>query len=122
MLSVITDRRVGNALANAEVVAYNDYYPFGMLMPNRHGNSGDYCYGFQGQELDNEVKGEGNSVNYTYFRMHDPKVGRCFAVDPLYKVILGIALMLLVRIGLIDAAELEGLEAFDTEELNKHSK
>ena len=39
VLSVITDRRVGNALANAEVVAYNDYYPFGMLMPNRHGNS-----------------------------------------------------------------------------------
>jgi RHS repeat-associated protein len=36
----------------------------------------------QGQEHDDEVKGEGNSVNYKY-RMHDPRVGRFFAVDPL---------------------------------------
>lgn len=41
-----------------------------------------YSYGFQGQEVDDEVKGEGNSVNYKY-RMHDPRVGRFFAVDPL---------------------------------------
>jgi RHS repeat-associated protein len=39
-------------------------------------------YSFQGQEHDNEVKGEGNSVNYKY-RMCDPRVGRFFAVDPL---------------------------------------
>ncbi len=59
-------------------------YPYGMLMPGRHAESpsGDYRYGFQGQEVDNEVKGDGNSVNYTY-RMHDPRVGRFFAVDPL---------------------------------------
>ncbi|MBI1835686.1 MAG: hypothetical protein HYR91_00320, partial [Flavobacteriia bacterium] len=31
-----------------------------------------------------EIKGEGNSVNYEY-RMHDPRVGRFFAVDPLAK-------------------------------------
>ncbi|MEP3311292.1 RHS repeat domain-containing protein, partial [Ekhidna sp.] len=59
-----------------------DYYPFGMLMPNRHNNTSDYRYGFQGQEMDNEIKGEGNSLNYT-FRMHDPRVGRFFATDPL---------------------------------------
>ncbi len=41
-----------------------------------------YRYGFQGQEMDDEVKGEGNSVNYKY-RMHDPRVGRFFAIDPL---------------------------------------
>ena len=51
-------------------------------MPGRHGNSGDYRYGFQGQEMDNEVKGEGNSINYKY-RMHDPRVGRFFATDPI---------------------------------------
>jgi RHS repeat-associated protein len=39
-------------------------------------------YLFQGQEMDDEVKGEGNSVNYT-FRMHDPRLGRFFAIDPL---------------------------------------
>src|SRR5690606_16564702 len=51
-----------------------------MLVPNRHANSSKYRYGFQGQEMDNEVKGEGNSINYT-FRMHDPRVGRFFATD-----------------------------------------
>ncbi len=55
-----------------------------MLLPGRHGNTSDYRYGFQGQEMDNEIKGEGNSINYK-FRMHDPRVGRFFAVDPLTK-------------------------------------
>ena len=52
-----------------------------MQMPGRNGNTGDYRYGFQGQEKDDEIKGEGNSVNYKY-RMHDPRIGRFFAVDP----------------------------------------
>lgn len=51
-------------------------------MPNRHESSDKYRYGFQGQEKDDEIKGEGNSINYK-FRMHDPRVGRFFAVDPL---------------------------------------
>lgn len=55
-----------------------------MLLPNRHGSSDKYRYGFQGQEKDDELKGEGNSLNYKY-RMHDPRVGRFFAVDPLSK-------------------------------------
>jgi RHS repeat-associated protein len=55
-----------------------------MLLNNRHGSvdSDAYRYGFQGQERDDEVKGEGNSYNYKY-RMHDPRLGRFFAVDPL---------------------------------------
>jgi hypothetical protein len=32
--------------------------------------------------MDDEIKGEGNSANYK-FRMHDTRVGRFFAVDPL---------------------------------------
>ncbi|OOV17730.1 RHS repeat domain-containing protein [Flavobacterium sp. LM4] len=63
---------------------YSDYYPFGMIVPSRHGSSDSYRYGFQGQEKDDEMKGEGNSLNYT-FRMHDPRIGRFFAVDPLTK-------------------------------------
>jgi RHS repeat-associated protein len=51
-------------------------------VPNRHASSEYYRYGFGGQEKDDELKGEGNSLNYTY-RMHDPRVGRFFAVDPL---------------------------------------
>ena len=53
-----------------------------MLVPNRHGSSDSYRYGFQGQEMDNEIKGEGNSLNYT-FRMHDPRIGRFLSLDPL---------------------------------------
>ena len=53
-----------------------------MLVPNRHGSSMAYRYGFQGQEKDDEIKGEGNSLNYT-FRMHDPRIGRFFAIDPM---------------------------------------
>jgi RHS repeat-associated protein len=53
-----------------------------MLVPNKNGTSRDYRFGFQGQEKDNELKGDGNSLNYT-FRMHDPRVGRFFARDPL---------------------------------------
>lgn len=51
-------------------------------MPDRHNPGGDYRYGFQGQEMDDEVKGEGNSINFR-FRMHDPRIGRFFAIDPL---------------------------------------
>ncbi len=53
-------------------------------MPNRFASfdSKGYRYGFQGQEKDDEVKGEGNSDNFKY-RMHDPRTGRFFATDPL---------------------------------------
>lgn len=42
----------------------------------------DYRYSFQGQEHDDEIKGEGNSINFE-FRMHDPRLGRFFKIDPL---------------------------------------
>jgi RHS repeat-associated protein len=42
----------------------------------------DYRYGFNGMEKDNEVKGEGNSVNYKA-RIQDTRLGRFLSVDPL---------------------------------------
>lgn len=51
-----------------------------MLVPNRHGSTDSYRYGFQGQEKDDEVKGEGNSYDFGS-RMLDPRVGRWFAPD-----------------------------------------
>ena len=59
----------------------SDYSPFGVELDGRT-VSGGYRYGFQNQEKDDEVKGVGNSVNYL-FRMHDPRLGRFFSVDPL---------------------------------------
>jgi len=78
-------------------------------MPNRHASSDKYRYGFQGQEKDDEVKGEGNSLNYK-FRMYDPRVGRFFAVDPLTKKYPELTPYQFSSNMLIHAPELEGLE------------
>lgn len=52
----------------ADVVSQSDYYPFGMLLPNTNidpttgeviEEDNNYRYGFQGQEMDDEVKGDG---------------------------------------------------------------
>ena len=49
----------------AEVLSQNDYYPFGMMMPQRKYSAGNgYRYGFNGKENDTEVKGEGNQQDY----------------------------------------------------------
>jgi RHS repeat-associated protein len=87
--------------------------PYGMVMPNRSASSGDYRYGFQGQEMDDEVKGMGNSINYKY-RMHDPRVGRFFAVDPLAPDYPHNSPYAFSENRVIDGLELEGLEVFVT--------
>ncbi len=92
-----------------DVLGYNDYYPFGMLQPGRHGSVDGYRYGFQGQEKDDEVKGEGNSLNYKY-RMHDPRVGRFFAEDPLSAQYPHNSPYAFAENRVIDGIELEGLE------------
>lgn len=82
-----------------------------MLLNNRHGSvdSDSYRYGFQGQERDDEVKGEGNSYNYKY-RMHDPRLGRFFAVDPLSSQYPHNSTYAFSENRVIDSGELEGLE------------
>jgi RHS repeat-associated protein len=60
----------------------SDYSPFGVELDGRTVSLEGYRYGFQNQEKDDEIKGEGNSINYT-FRMHDPRLGRFFVLDPL---------------------------------------
>ena len=88
-----------------------DYYPFGMLLPNRHEATSEYRYGFQGQEMDDEIKGEGNSINYKY-RMYNPRVGRFFATDPLEKNYPHNGPYNFSENRLLDGVELEGLEIF----------
>jgi len=78
-------------------------------------NNGHYRYGFQGQETDDEIKGKGNSVNYKY-RMHDPRVGRFFAVDPLASKYPHNSPYAFSENRVIDAIELEGLETFTLKE------
>ena len=65
--------------------------------------------------MDNELKGEGNSVNYRY-RMHDPRVGRFFAVDPLFRNYSYNSPYAFSENKVIHMVELEGLEAEQTED------
>jgi RHS repeat-associated protein len=65
-----------------EVLSARDFYPFGMVMPERSFSTQAYRYGFNGKEFDSEWKGEGNSYDYG-FRVHDARLGRFLSVDPL---------------------------------------
>ena len=80
-----------------------------MLLPGRHGSVDSYRYGFQGQEKDDEIKGEANSINYK-FRMHDPRLGRFLSLDPLAKQYPHNSPFAFSENRVIDGIELEGLE------------
>lgn len=71
-------------LFSPRVIATNTYYPFGMLIEPLSGNSEGYRYGFNGMELDNEVKGIGNSLDFGA-RIYDARIGRWLSIDPLWK-------------------------------------
>lgn len=68
-------------------LTYND---FATTLNVVHGNfefspktcADGYRYGFQGQEKDDEIKGEGNSYDFGA-RMYDSRLGRWLTIDPL---------------------------------------
>ncbi|RKR09069.1 RHS repeat-associated protein [Flavobacterium sp. 90] len=83
-----------------------------MQVPQPEKPAGDYRYGFQGQEKDNEIKGgDGNSMNFT-FRMHDPRIGRFFARDPLATEYPWNSPYAFSENRVIDGIDLEGLEYY----------
>ncbi|GEQ85374.1 hypothetical protein ULMS_08820 [Patiriisocius marinistellae] len=61
-----------------------------MLIPGRHGNSGDYRYGFTGLEGDEELKGIGNHYSFGDYG-YDPRIGRRWNIDPKFKEIAGLS-------------------------------
>jgi len=87
----------------------SDYSPFGVLLDGRIMQKMGYRYGFNSMEKDDEVKGDGNSVNYKY-RMHDPRVGRFFSVDPLAKKYPELSTYQFSSNSPVINIELEGLE------------
>ncbi|MCX6147484.1 MAG: hypothetical protein NTW25_09595 [Candidatus Kapabacteria bacterium] len=69
--------------------AVNDYYPYGMLISDRSWSSGSSRYGYNGKELDNELKGTGNSLDFGD-RMGDPRIGgRFYGLDLLASTYAG---------------------------------
>src|ERR1700753_3860580 len=58
-----------------------------MLMPGRTftaSTAGNYKYGFNGKENDNEMKGVGDQIDYG-MRVYDPRAGSFLSVDPITK-------------------------------------
>ena len=86
---------------------------FVMLVPNRHGNSGIYRYGFNGKENDNEVMGEANWQDYG-MRMYNPRIGRFPNVDPLTKRFTDLSPYQFASNSPIAGIDLDGLEFYYT--------
>jgi RHS repeat-associated protein len=96
VLVTVSDKKIGvddgsNGTTDfflPEVLSAQDYYPFGMAMPDRtftRAGGTAYRYGFNGMEKDNELKGEGLSYT-TEYRAYDPRLGRWFSIDPKTKM------------------------------------
>ena len=87
VLVVISDKRITLCASSvvsgyeADVISASDYYPFGMLMSERSYSSPAYRYGFNGQQKDDEVSGEGNT-NTAQFWEYDCRLGRRWNLDP----------------------------------------
>lgn len=63
----------------ANLLSYQQYYPFGWTMPERQANFNNYRYGFNGMEKDLEIS---NGSYTTHFRALDTRVGRWLSIDP----------------------------------------
>ncbi|MBK8153297.1 MAG: hypothetical protein IPK61_09745 [Saprospiraceae bacterium] len=99
VMSVVTDRLKGNPAAlpqrvsayEPDIVAAQDYYPFGQVMRGRNfptllGKSNfptKYRYGFNDKEADTDGEIQ-NLTTYDYgFRIYNPGIARFLSVDPL---------------------------------------
>jgi len=86
---VVSDKKIPENTSGAvilnykpEVLSVRDYYSFGSPINERIHDVSKYRYGFQKQEMDNEVSGFGNHYEFKY-RGYDPRIGRFWSVDPL---------------------------------------
>ncbi|PCJ81338.1 MAG: hypothetical protein COA57_14385, partial [Flavobacteriales bacterium] len=87
--AVVSDRKIAvdsdsdNAIDfyEADVHSTTDYYPFGMSMVGRTFTpASGYRFGFGGQEMDNEISGNGNSYTAQFWQ-YDPRLGRRWNKD-----------------------------------------
>jgi len=94
----------------ADLVSSQDYEPFGSLLPGRNYSSNSYNYGFQGQLKDDEINGATGTNHAFEYRMHDPRIGRFWSVDPLSSKYPHNSPYAFSENRLIDGIEFEGLE------------
>lgn len=84
-----------------------------MISPRNISYPLSYRHTFQGQEKDDEIKGKGNSINYT-FRMYDTRLGRFLSIDPLSSKYAHNSPYTFSENRVIDGVEFEGLEYSST--------
>jgi RHS repeat-associated protein len=68
----------------ADIRQSTDYSPFGVTLQGRNFTASGvdgFRYGYQGSEMDDELKGDGNSYT-TEYRQLDPRLGRWLSIDP----------------------------------------
>ena len=91
VLDVVSDRKIGVEdqgspgtveYYEADVVSAQDYYPFGMIMPGRSVSAGEYWYGFNSMEQDDEWSFTGGHYDFDT-RMYDSRLGQFLSLDPL---------------------------------------
>lgn len=72
------------AFYNPGILSATDYYPFGMVMPNRSVDTEKYRYGFNGQQKDDEIahNESSGSHNFAEFWMYDTRTARRWNLDP----------------------------------------
>ncbi len=115
VLVTISDKKKGLGSGStvnyytADVVSAQDYYPFGMAQPGRNISTGNYRYGFNGKENDNDVKGDGNEQDYG-MRIYDTRIGRFLSVDPLASKYIELTPYQFASNRPIDGIDMDGLE------------
>src|SRR6478736_3791665 len=84
--SVVFDGEFESVIADefSAYIADNSYAGTGNQVTSGgvYGTAGRYRYGFNGQEMSNEIKGVGNSYTAEFWE-YDPRLGRRWNVDPM---------------------------------------
>lgn len=83
-----------------------------MDMPGRNYTLQGYRYGYESQEIEDEVSGGRNQYSFEY-RKHDPRLGRFWSVDPLAGKYVWNSPYAFSGNRVTNSIELEGLEPFD---------
>jgi len=67
-----------------DVFTIYDYYPYGSLMPGRSFNAGEYRFGYNGQEMVNEIAGVGKHYTAEFWEYSPSEILR-WNIDPAFK-------------------------------------
>lgn len=96
----------------AQILTYQQYYPFGWEMPGRKYNTGDYRFGFNGKENDKEW---GNQLIQDYgFRLYNPAIAKFLSFDPLAPEYPELTPYQFASNSPIEGIDLDGLEFLST--------